>query len=137
MRYLVLACLLSGVLLASGPTPEQDVNLAVSGNDFLRVCDTQAASKTVFDGVCLGYVGGVLDGVDLAFGLGATARKEPVKSTFCLPAESTLGQKYHVVVKFIKDHPGKAHFPTDLLIFEAIVEAFPPCPQAAEKPPGK
>jgi hypothetical protein len=129
MSYrLLLASLLPVALLASASPQQEGFDFTASGNDFLRVCKINEGNATVTNGACLGYVNGVLDGVDLAAGLGAVARKETPKKALCLPSESTMGQKYRVVLKFINDHPEKAHLPTNLLILEATAEAFP-CPQ--------
>ena len=130
MRYLLLACVLSGVLLASGATPEQDLNFS-NGNDFLRVCETNG--DHTFDGFCRGYVGGVIDGFDCAAIVGQAARHETMTGAFCIPAEVTLGQKYRVATKFMRDHPEKTHEPTNLLIVQAITEAFP-CAKVSGKP---
>jgi hypothetical protein len=134
MRYLLLVCLLPVVLLASSSPPEESFNFNETGNDFLRVCDTKESNRTVMDGVCLGYVNGVLEGFNMAMRLGQAARHETITtgSLFCLPSESTMGQKYRVVVKYMNDHPEKTHNPTELLILDAITEAFP-CKQ--EKAP--
>ncbi|MGD1080463.1 MAG: Rap1a/Tai family immunity protein [Candidatus Sulfotelmatobacter sp.] len=135
MRYLLLACLLPLALVASANS-EEDYNFTSSGNDFLRLCDVNEEHATTMTGACRGYVAGVIDGFDGAFILGQTSRHEPPKGLFCTPAESTLGQKYRVVVKFMKDHPEKDHLPASALILEAILGAFP-CPQAKtpEVPP--
>jgi hypothetical protein len=107
-------------------TPKENSDFTASGNDFLRVCEKDD-SPTVTKGVCLGYVNGVLDGVDLAVGIGAAAHHVQPKG-LCLPSESTMGQKYRVVVKYMNDHPEKTHLPTNVLVLEAITEAFP-CPK--------
>jgi hypothetical protein len=130
MRYWFLACFLPVVLAAAAnPQSEDSFNFTTSGNDFLRLCEIKEEHATVMDGACMGYVAGVIDGFDGAFILGQTSRHEPPKGVFCMPAESTLGQKYRVAVKFMKDYPEKDHLPASALVFESIIDAFP-CPQA-------
>jgi|SRR5882672_6784813 len=135
MRYLLLAWLLPVVLLASSSPPGEGLNFSETGNDFLRVCDIKESNPTVTDGVCIGYVNGVLEGFNMAMRLGQVARHATITtgSFFCLPSESTMGQKYRVVVKYMNDHPEKTHNPTELLILDAVTEAFP-CKN--EKVPG-
>lgn len=135
IRHLLLTCLLPIILVASANS-EDDFNFTASANDFLRLCEAKENQATVMTGACTGYVQGVIDGFDAAFIFGQTARHEPPKGFFCTPPESTMGQKYRVVVKFMKDHPEKDHLPVNGIVVEAIVKAFP-CPQAktAEVPP--
>jgi hypothetical protein len=51
---------------------------------------------------------------------------------YCLPDEVTHGQMMRVLIKFIKDHPEKAHFKTGVLEVESFMDAFP-CKQPSKK----
>jgi hypothetical protein len=132
MRYLLLVCLLSVVLVASAHPPEESLNMGASGNDFLRVCE-RAENSTAMYSLCTAYANGVIDGYDYAFALQQAQHHEPIKGAFCPPDEITRGQQYRVALKFMKDHPEETHRVTSALISEALVGAFP-CSQA--KAPG-
>jgi hypothetical protein len=93
------------------------VNFADSGNAFLRVCDASQPPAFI-DGACRGYVQGVIEGADIA-------AKQPV---FCPGPDVTLGQRYRIVVKFLRDHPEKTDRQTRYLVVDAMTAAFPCSP---------
>jgi hypothetical protein len=105
-----------------------------TGNEFLAGCgdmpDSSPTSPTAppeFDwGRCQGYVIGIDDGVQLAYDI--VGQPQP----YCVPSEVTTGQLIRVLIKFIKDHPEKAHSKTKVLEVEAFINAFP-CKQPSKK----
>jgi Rap1a immunity proteins len=127
MRNLLvcLALLMGTSALSAAQDQTQGVNFYRSGNDFLRVCDDSNITATV-RGACLGYVMGVLDGIDLIYTLAdASTSKTIAGPTFCFRPDVTMGQKLRVVMQFIKTHPEKSDLPANALIFDAALEAFP------------
>ena len=114
MRLLLLLLITCGVALcAFAQINHPDFNIGRSGNDFLRVCEKGPAD--IVSGLCVGYVWGVTDGVDLV----------RVSREFCPGPEVTIGQRLHIVLKFINDHPETSDARTDLLILAAMNDAFP------------
>jgi len=126
---LVIAAL--GTAISFAAAQPQATNLAESGNSFLATCenagnsnDTSVSSFT--RGLCFGYVSGVSDGIELAQSLPS------MHADYCLPSESTNGQKFDTVVKFIKQHPEIRHWQTRELLLRGLTEAFP-CPATQKR----
>ena len=127
----LLLCVFSVPLTAQ----EQDQKVWNSGNEFLSLCgdmpDSPPAGAVTFPpkfhwGMCLGYVRGVDDGVQMAYDI----QNDP--QPYCVPSEVTTGQMIRVLTKFIKDHPEKAHSKTKVLEIESLKDAFP-CKQPSKK----
>jgi hypothetical protein len=57
----------------------------------------------------------------------------PSLVTGCVPEEVTVGQEISIVVKYLREHPEKLHYPGSVLVNIALNEAFPckaqPAPQ--------
>jgi hypothetical protein len=104
------------------PTPVSNVKtrLEASGNEFLESCDIPDNEKTMA-AACLAYSMGVGEGIAIFADRGAD------KQLYCSPEGATVGQQFHVLVKFIKDHPANAHLKTRILMLKAMIDAFP-CP---------
>ena len=112
LQILLVACSLA--LCPFITAQNLDVNFAHSGNDFLRICD--APQKIAYlDGACTGYVQGVVEGADILV-------KQPA---FCPGPDVTLGQRFRIIVKFLKEHPEKTDKQTRYLVVEAMTAAFP------------
>jgi Rap1a immunity proteins len=62
---------------------------------------------------------GVDDGVRMTYDI----QDQP--QPYCLPDEVTTGQTVRILIKFIKDHPEKAHSQTRVLVIESLTDAFP------------
>jgi Rap1a immunity proteins len=92
-----------------------------SGNAFLSLCGNMPdnAPSGFQQGDCLGYIVGVDNGVQTAYDI------ENQPQPYCVPDAVTHGQMIRVLIKFINDHPEKAHEETRLLEFEALMGAFP------------
>jgi Rap1a immunity proteins len=130
---IALSFTLSCVLSVSADAQTESYDFSKSGNEFLRLCDKKD-DTSLMHGACVGYVMGVQDAFEDAFALGATMRKETLKPSVCPPPEVTVGQKFHVAIKFMNDHPEQDHMTPSVLIFEALVHAFP-CPASPSGPP--
>jgi len=113
---LISVCPMAVAQQVSAPS---EADFVSSGNAFLRICQPRDEKRAFTRGVCSGYVIGVADGV---------AMLTADSPYFCSSANVENGQKYDVVVKYIKEHPEKAHLQTPHLIVDAMIDAFP-CPK--------
>jgi hypothetical protein len=126
LRYLLIVSLVPVVLLAA--TPNDDLStLTKSGNDFLRMCEPKGAGSSTVEGICVGYVNGVMDGYDYAFATVQARNHEKITGAYCPPDEITKGQQYRVAVKYLNEHPEETHRVVSALIAESMQAAFP-CP---------
>ncbi len=106
-----------------------------TGNGFLKLCSsidrigTGEISDSDFAdlGVCTGYILGFGAGLRLANALTEVQGAAIKKVLYCVPDEVTVGQQIRVVLKYIRERPEKAHFPTSALAAVALKQAFP-CP---------
>ena len=132
MRKLLI-CLF---LLSASALAQNSLDYAKSGNEFLAVCD-QSSGASIENFECTSYVEGVSAGLELGFQL-QFLKNHPAEneapSIYCFPANATTGQSVQIVVQFIKAHPKDAHRQTRLLIFEALMDAFP-CPATTQATP--
>lgn len=122
-HFVLLALILSGVAFA-----EDD------GNKLLERCrDVQVVldggrvgldGKPTDAGFCMGYIGGVKDGL---WSAQIMAEKQGASGTgVCLPRLSIEhGQAVRVVLKWLKDHPNRLHENSVVLTLSAFQEAFP------------
>jgi Rap1a immunity proteins len=120
-------CLLLAMLMAGLPVvPAQtDEHIWDSGNSFIAVCgvDADKAVAELTDAelhatrACIPYLRGVDDGISAGTALG--------RAPFCPPAHVTNGQMEQVLVKYIREHPEKAHYLTAVLYLAAMEKAFP------------
>jgi hypothetical protein len=115
-------------------TQEQKPSVDESGNAFLSQCELVIDRYSMKDkegspvdaGECYGYVTGFNHGVGMAYDI--VGQPQP----YCLPDGVTHGQMMRVLIKFIKDHPEKAHKLTGVLEIESFMDAFP-CKQPSKK----
>ncbi len=118
---LSLFCLLLIAASAAGhrvSAASPDVDFAISGNAFLRVCEPARQESHLVHITCMAYVTGVGDGADM---MGERFHEPP----YCPGPDVENGQKYRVVVKYIKDHPERTDLETCVLIVDALRAAFP------------
>ncbi len=100
-------------------TVSMPVQAGMTGNDLLRRCQGQsenAAIKIMNDTFCLGFIAGYTDA------LRTNLRNS---ETVCMPNQAEWEQRKKVVVKYMNEHPEKLHEYYEVLIMEAIEEAFP------------
>src|SRR5437879_4922143 len=119
----VLALRLCMFVIPLAWTQDQYQDLRDSGNVFLSVCgespDSSSKAPPFQRGACYGYVLGVDDGVRMTYDI------QDQTQPYCLPDEVTTGQTVRILIKFIKDHPEKAHSQTRVLVVESLMDAFP------------
>lgn len=111
------------VLVSSAQTSGDDITDA--GDTFNRVCAAVGTPEFVnmseWDkGACLGYVKGLMAGVQVANGLDGV--KHPA---FCIPPQATYNELLLVIRKYISDHPEKDHYGTAVEAVAALRDAFP------------
>jgi Rap1a immunity proteins len=125
----LFALLLWMFVLPTARSQDKTPDIGESGNTFLLECGDmmdRSASPAFEIGLCFGYLRGVKDGFRMAF------RIENLKPPYCIPDEATAGQLASILIKYIKDHPEKAHFETMTLEVASLVNAFP-CKAEAKK----
>ena len=102
---LLLACLMQANVAAEIES--------VSGAGLKMICKSfQDIPANTADGMCTGYVVGVMSVMDFI-------------NVLCLPDESTHAQATLVVRKYLSDNPEKLHLNAEQLVIDALQEAFP------------
>ena len=100
------------MVLLSRPLSEAIPAAFVSGNQLLESC---TASQFDAQGICLGYVLGVVDSLSMPY--------------VCLPAHIIGKQLQDIVTIYLRDHPASRHQPASLLTADAVASAFPCVPE--------
>jgi hypothetical protein len=99
-----------------------------TGYDLLRLCDgkpdaPETRGERIGQLTCKAYLHGFLDSYLLM-----SEWWKPHRQFICLPAQGVqAGQVLHVLLKWLKDHPGELHHMSSLVVFLALKETFP-CP---------
>jgi hypothetical protein len=129
MNKAILLLVLTCIPIAGAQESNQKKDITDTGNEFVRTCEpifVASSSGAVRDhsdyydsAFCLAYVIGVNDGAHLFLDIAPPAAK------YCMPSGVTRGQEVRVLIKYIKDHPEKAHLSTDFLEVLAFHDAFP------------
>ncbi|MGA2204036.1 MAG: Rap1a/Tai family immunity protein [Terriglobales bacterium] len=88
-----------------------DVDIRLSGNDFLARCESEGAYDSWNDGFCRGYVMGLSQLMS--------------QSSICPGDHVTQAQFRRIAVKYMLDHPEKTDKLTADLMLEAWAAAFP------------
>jgi Rap1a immunity proteins len=101
-------------------------SIAHSGNDFLQICkyteEEFVDTHALFDGECLGFVSGLIEGVWVTESYHHVPQNQPM---FCMPDGVTSAQLIRIVKKYIEDTPQMAHVETRYLASNALRRAFP------------
>jgi Ssp1 endopeptidase immunity protein Rap1a len=108
--------------LVSAPAQAGEKERSVwTGNNLINACreSTTGSTKTsAFEqGICLGAV----------FGLMGAGRHMKPELSFCPPPNASVAQGTRVVVKYMEAHPEQLHSTLNVLIADALQEAWP-CP---------
>ncbi len=104
-----------------------------SGNAFVRLCSAAdepgnssfSNEQVVVAMDCMAYVRGVVDGIELSSRLAEFKTKQNALKLFCRPDNVEGGQMVRIVLRFIRDHPERAQFLTEILILKSMENAFP------------
>ena len=129
----VCVLLLSAVPISSQQSAQQPEYPSTSGNAFLRLCssiekkvDDMTRSDFANQILCDGYVEGFIHGVQMESvyaGVMTGGREAPI--LFCFTSVAENGQLVRIVLKYIRNHPEKAHLSGPQLVGEALQQAFP------------
>ena len=84
-----------------------------NGNQLYLECNS---ANTYDVAICLGYVMGILDQIELY--------ADVSKTQTCIPANVTAGQVKDVVVKQMNDDPANRNLPASSIVFEAAFKAW-------------
>lgn len=88
-----------------------------TGNELYSACIGDTESKLR----CASYVAGVADGV-----AGAQMVAEPAPYRLCIPVNAVSRlQIMDVATKFLRDNPADRHRAAAVLVYRALVEAYP------------
>lgn len=128
----------AGILLvfycASIALAKAQPDITSSGNDFLASCsviEKPSEKSTVVDflklGTCWGFMQGLEEGIGLSFAAVNKGEGSIADLGVCLPSEGTVTteQSTRIVLKYIREHPEKAHERTATLVVLAMKIAFP------------
>jgi hypothetical protein len=117
-------------------------DITSSGNDFVASCsliEKPSEQLTEVDflklGTCWGFMQGLEEGIGLSFAVVNKGEGSIADLGICFPSEGTVTteQSTRVVLKYIREHPEKAHERTATLVVLAMKNAFP-CNKPVEKP---
>lgn len=112
MKKLALVALAA---LLSASTCFADVRSFQNGNELLADCTAKATTRK---GFCIGYIEGVIDGLEVSRSINGAGQ--------CLRYEVTGGQLMDVVVKSLRKNPETRHNAAAALVAFAVATAF--CP---------
>ena len=93
-----------------------------TGNDMAEFCATGAG--TYNSTKCVAYIIGVFDMIELSQSLVDREGKQAPQYV-CLPSGVSNFQIRDVVVKAVTDNPSQRHNGAAMLIFNALIKAFP------------
>lgn len=94
----------------------------ITGSELLRNCkgDYPAPLNYVVEMQCMGYVSGVLDGIQL------NTKICPESKFICSPDEGlTVEQLTKIVIKYLEEHPEDLQEEAKVLVIIALAKAFP------------
>ena len=109
MRYLALAAL----LLTLGTTPS--FANYMDGNELYEDC-ASANDAYVKQGICLGYLQGVVDTLDMVRETNGVAQ--------CIPTGTRVRQVVDVVLAYLRAHPAERSMEAQVLVVAAIGGAW-------------
>lgn len=123
MKTLLMAVALAGVL-GSGAASAADARF--DGNELLGQCQQYIRfmeSEVNFDYIDAGRCSGFVQGVGSSTSL--YSEFIPSKLKFCTPDGATNSQLVRIVVKYLKDNPKTLNDDKTVLVWRALLEAYP------------
>lgn len=109
-RFLMSA----GVLIVSLTTPAASQSFW-NGNELLEICTSKS------DDYCGGYIVGVFDSALPVIEEGNSVHG----FQFCAPLEVQQGQVRDIVVQWLRNNPGKRHYPAPAVVMLALSDTYP------------
>jgi len=97
-----------------------------TGNDYLGWCSTAVNGARLDDLFCLGYMRGLITGINSTQTVYRAVMKQPL--LICVPATAKLGQLMKISLKYLNDNPAELHLPLGDLITASWFKSFP-CPK--------
>ena len=114
MRNAIYCLVATTVSTFASPVSAADFDGYGTGNKLLATCES-TIFYTVSD--CLPYIAGAIDMGEL------DVTGQPKR--WCRGPGVSLGQQKDIIIKYLKDHPERRHFPSGALVWQAMREAFP------------
>lgn len=114
-----------------------------SAQDFYKTCNDayksphaesaeEAVSRALVAGSCAGYVGGVINGINLVGNM-LGQQKAVDRNFICLPAKKQSQELLVEVLDYIAGHPDIANSPAQLSVYNAFSRKYPCTGSAFEK----
>ena len=97
-----------------------------TGNDYLGWCSTAVNGARLDDLFCLGYMRGLITGINSTQTVYRAVMKQPL--LICVPATAKLGQLMKISLKYLNNNPVELHLPLGDLIMASWFKSFP-CPK--------
>jgi hypothetical protein len=120
MRRVALAVMIVVLTASRVSVAQQPTTDFSKGNGLLKVC---SSDRTVDSDICLGYIVGAADGLDL---MNDQVKKKCNRSrSFCYPSGVAFGQIRDVVINYLKANPDKRQDDSALLVELAMNQAWP------------
>ncbi len=94
-----------------------------TGNDYLSWCSTALNGARLDDLFCLGYMRGLLTGINSTEAVYMVVMKRP--PLICVPATAKLGQLMNISLKYLNDNPADLHLPLGDVIMASWFKSFP------------
>ena len=111
MKLLITLLVTLGISMGS-----YGAEYVMSGNELLADCESEGIFES---GLCYGYINGFMD---LQY---ATVRSNERAMPICIPSGVNKSQLKTLIVKDMKEHPEKLHYPAAVLVGFSLVEAYP------------
>ena len=109
---------LSTILIT--PALQAQESEVYTGNKLLADCQGDQQNNWVASGICLGYIDGFWHGWNTALELHRILVKTTAVKQYCMPSESTSGQRKAIVIKYLKDNPTELHLGANILVMQAL-----------------
>ncbi len=111
MKLWITTALIAMITISTYPQAAK----AMTGNELLEYCE----GSNYGQGACGGFILGVFDGYRLGIHTGGG------KELVCDPGGVTTSQLEHIVLTYLKGHPGSLHREAVYLMLSAFKKAFP------------
>jgi hypothetical protein len=107
------------------PTHKSAKELRNSCRGYIATIDgtIQTVRNQINAGICLGYIQGAVDGLQLAMATGVVSKSFKA----CVPEASTTDELVRVFLKFIDDHPEGLSYAAADVVWSAMTASYPCC----------
>lgn len=108
----VLPCLVASTAAAQKAKSAEDLSKIAQGTRWLRICSSE---RRVEEATCNGFI----------MGLEETQFLAEFKPLYCPPPRFTVEDQKKIIVKYLKEHPGRHNEPFARLAADAMRAAYP------------